>query len=178
MPDQVAIAPHIHARAALCAAVIAAAAFTVLEMILASVFSGNNPWLPLRMIAAIGMGEGVLQSPATFDARIISVALLIHLGLSVIFAFVFAEIARGRDIGIAIALGAAFGLIKYLISFYGMTWIFPWFSMSRGWATAFSHVFYGAVLGWVYATVVQESLKKRLHGADKPLSDNWRKELG
>ena len=90
--------------------------------------------------------------------------MLIHFGLSVILAFVFAFIARGRTVGMSTLLGAAFGLAVYLINFYGMTAVFPWFAMGRGWIGIVSHVAYGAVLGFVYATVARKVLT-RLPGA-------------
>ncbi|MCY7355726.1 MAG: hypothetical protein LH470_11755 [Lysobacter sp.] len=150
-----AVAPRINTRAALWAAIVAGAVFMMLEMIMVPVFTGGSPWGPPRMIAAIGMGEGVLPPPATFDAGIMMVAMLIHLGLSVILAFLFAFIARGRTVSMATMIGAAFGLVVYLINFYGMTAVFPWFAMGRGWIGIFAHVMYGAVLGFVYASIAR-----------------------
>ncbi len=155
MHDHVAVSPRIDARAALWAALIAGAVFMMLEMIMVPVFMEGSPWGPPRMIAAIGMGEGVLPPPATFDATIMMVAMLIHFGLSILLAFLFAFIARGRAVGMAIALGAVFGLVVYLVAFYGMTAIFPWFAMARGWVSIFAHIVYGAVLGWVYASAAR-----------------------
>ncbi len=156
MMHQPAVAHRINTRAALWAAIIAGAVFMMLEMIMVPVFMGGSPWGPPRMIAAIGMGEGVLPPPATFNAGIMMVAMLIHFGLSVILAFLFAFIARGRSVGMATMLGAAFGLVVYLVNFYGMTAVFPWFAMARGWIGIFAHVMYGAVLGFVYASIARK----------------------
>ena len=142
----------ISVRAAIWAALIAGAVFMVMEMTLVSVFMGASPWGPPRMIAAIGMGEGVLPPPATFDMGVMMVAMLIHFALSVLFAFVFAFIAKGRTVGMATLLGAVFGLLVYFFGFYVMTAVFPWFAMGRGWIGIVSHIVYGAVLGWVYAS--------------------------
>ena len=158
MHDSVAIAPRINAKAALWAAIIAGVVFMMLEMIMVPVFMGGSPWGPPRMIAAIGIGKEVLPPPATFDAAIMMVAMLIHFGLSVILAFLFAFIARGRAIGMAVGLGAVFGLIVYFVNFYGMTAVFPWFAMARGWIGIFAHIVYGAVLGWVYASIARKTL--------------------
>ena len=149
------VAPRINTRAALWAAIVAGAVFMMLEMAMVAVFMGQSPWGPPRMIAAIGMGEGVLPPPATFDAGIMMVAMLIHFGLSVILAFLFAFIARGRTVAMATMMGAAFGLVAYLVFFYGMTAVFPWFAMGRGWIGIFAHVMYGAVLGFVYASIAR-----------------------
>lgn len=101
------------------------------------------------------MGKGVLPPPATFDVGILMVAMLIHFVLSIILAFVFAFVARVRSVGMAMMIGAAFGLVLYLVNFYGMTAVSPWFAMARGWITIFSHVMYGAVLGLVYASIAR-----------------------
>ena len=157
MHEPIAVAPRINAKAALWAAIIAGIVFMMLEMIMVPVFMGGSPWGPPRMIAAIGMGERVLPPPATFDAGVMMVAMLIHFGLSVILAFLFAFIARGRPIGMATLIGGVFGLVIYLISFYGMTAVFPWFAMARGWISIFAHIVYGAVLGWVYVSVARRT---------------------
>ncbi len=157
MNEPIEVAPKINAKAALWAAIIAGIVFMMLEMIMVPVFMGGSPWGPPRMIAAIGMGKGVLPPPATFDAGIMTVAMLIHFGLSVILAFVFAFIARGRPVGMATLIGGVFGLVIYLISFYGMTAVFPWFAMARGWISIFAHIAYGAVLGWVYISVARRT---------------------
>ncbi|MEJ7745798.1 MAG: hypothetical protein WKF61_03390 [Luteimonas sp.] len=145
----------ISVKAAIWAALIAGAVFMMMEMILVPVFMGGSPWGPPRMIAAIGMGEGVLPPPATFDMGVMMVAMLIHFALSVLFAFVFAFIAKGRTVGMATLLGAVFGLLVYFVGFYVMTAVFPWFAMGRGWIGIVSHIVYGAVLGWVYASVAR-----------------------
>lgn len=148
--------PPLNTKAALWAALLAGAVFMMLEMIMVAVFMGESPWGPPRMIAAIGMGKGVLPPPATFDASIMMVAMLIHFGLSVILAFLFAFIARGRTVAMATMMGAAFGLVVYLVNFYGMTAVFPWFAMGRGWIGMFAHVMYGTVLGLVYASIARK----------------------
>ena len=169
MNDHVTIAPQLRAKAALWAALIAGAAFMMLEMIMVPVFMGGSPWGPPRMIAAMGMGEGVLPPPATFDAVIMMVAMVIHFGLSVILAFVFAFIARGRDFGMAIGLGIVFGLVVYLVSFYGMTAIFPWFAMARNWVSIFAHVVYGAVLAWVYVSIARKTAEGKTTEGMRPV---------
>lgn len=161
MNAPVAYSVKINAKAALGAAFAAGAVFMMLEMIMVPVFMGGSPWGPPRMIAAIGLGKGVLPPPATFDATIMMVAMAIHFGLSVILAFLFAFIARGRTLGRTLGLGVAFGLIVYFVSFYGMTAIFPWFATARGWIPIFAHLVYGAVLGWVYVSVAHKAAGDR-----------------
>ncbi len=149
------VKPLINVKAAIWAAIASGAVFLALEMIMVPIFMGGSPWGPPRMIAAIGMGKEVLPPPATFDAVIMMVAMLIHYGLSIIFALLFAFIARGRTVGMTTMIGAVFGLVVYFVAFYGMTAVFPWFAMARGWIGIFAHIVYGAVLGLVYATIAQ-----------------------
>jgi uncharacterized membrane protein YagU involved in acid resistance len=143
--------PRIDTKAVLWAGVIAGFVFMMLEMLMVAMFLGQSAWGPPRMIAAMVMGRDVLPPPATFDFGILMVAMMIHFILSIILAFVFAFIARGRSIGMAILIGAIFGLVIYFVNFYGMTAIFPWFAEARNWVSMFSHVMFGVVLGWVYA---------------------------
>ncbi|GAA4864056.1 hypothetical protein GCM10023332_15240 [Luteimonas vadosa] len=121
------------------------------------VFLGGSPWGPPRMIAAIGLGESVLPPPATFDFAIVMVAVLIHFALSLVLAFVFAFIAKGRSVGSAALIGGVFGLVVYLVNFYGMTSMFPWFEMARNWVSIFAHVVFGVVLGSTYAACTRRT---------------------
>jgi uncharacterized membrane protein YagU involved in acid resistance len=144
--------PALDARAAVWAGLVAGAVFVVLEMLMVPMFLGGSPWGPPRMIAAIAMGEGVLPPPATFDMTILLMALLVHFVLSLVLAFIFALIAKGRTVGSAALIGGVFGLAVYLVNFYGMTAVFPWFEMARNWVSILAHIVYGVVLGWVYAS--------------------------
>ena len=143
--------PRLNVGAAIVAGLIAGAVFMMLEMMMVPMFLGGSPWGPPRMIAAIAMGTDVLPPPATFDLGILMVAIMVHLALAIVLALVFALIAKGRPMGMAIMIGAVFGLVVYLVSFYGMTAVFPWFAEARNWVSAFAHVMFGVVLGWAYA---------------------------
>lgn len=146
------IPPALDAKAAVWAGVIAGIVFVLLEMLMLPMFLGGSAWGPPRMIAAIAMGSDVLAPPATFDAVIFLVAVVIHLVLSIALGFVFALLAKGRTIGTAILVGVVFGLVIYLFNFYVMTAVFPWFAEARNWVTIVAHLVFGIVLGWSYAT--------------------------
>ena len=49
-------------------------------------------------------------------------------------------------VGWALLLGAVFGLLLYLINFYGFTAIWPWFENARNWVSVVSHLIYGVIL--------------------------------
>ncbi len=138
---------------AIWAGLIAGIVFMMIEMILVGTLGGGSPWAPPRMIAAMAMGKGVLPPPATFDITILMVAMMIHFVMSIIFAIVFAWVAdrMAWSRTTTIVAGMIFGLILYVVNFYGMTALFPWFAMARNWISIFAHVMFGSVLGWYYA---------------------------
>ncbi len=149
---------HVYWKGAVLAGLIAGVVFLMMEMILLAV-TGESPWGPPRMMAAMVMGEAVLPPPATFDAMIMMVAMVVHVILSVLLAVVFAWVLSlwRFSAGVAVALGAVFGLLVYFVNFYPVAAIlFPWFAMARNWISIVSHVGFGAVLAWTYLVIVRK----------------------
>ncbi|CAN5815768.1 hypothetical protein BH23GEM7_BH23GEM7_36910 [soil metagenome] len=138
--------------AAIMAGVIAGIVFMMIEMFMMPMFGfAPSMWAPPRMIGAIGLGEGALPPPATFDATIVMVAMLIHFATSILFAIVVAFIIRNLAMGAAIAVGVVAALLLYVFVFYVMTagpW--PWFENGRNWVSIFAHVVFGALVAWWY----------------------------
>jgi len=139
-------------KAAVWAGLAAGFVFMALEMALVALMMGESPWAPPRMIAAIGMGEGVLPPPATFDAGIFAVAMAIHFALAVVLAVILGWAISRFALGMPASLvgGAIFGLVIYYVNFYGFTALFPWFAMARGPIGIFAHLVFGAVAAGVY----------------------------
>jgi len=143
-------------KAAILAGLIAGAVFMMLEMIMVPLFMPDgSPWGPPRMIAAIGMGKEVLPPPATFALMPVMVAMIIHFPLSIIFAVILAFMISRFGLGIAVLIGAVFGLALYFVNFYGFTAIFPWFAMARGWVSIFAHIVFGAAAAWAYKALAR-----------------------
>lgn len=142
-------------KAAVLAGIAAGIVFMMLEMVLGAIFNGHSLWGPPRMVAAIAMGKGVLPPPAPFDFGVMMVAMIVHFILSIILGFVLGWIISNwrMSVGAAIGAGIVFGLIVYFIDFYLFTGIFPWFAMSRGGISIFSHAMFGLVLGWIYHAI-------------------------
>ena len=140
----------IHWSAAIWSGIIAGAVFMILEMVLVPVFMGGSPWGPPRMIAAIAMGKSVLPPPDTFALAPVMVAMLIHFPLSIVLTAVLALLVARMGTGAAVMVGAVFGLVVYVIAFYGMTALFPWFATARNWVSIFAHVMFGAVAAFSY----------------------------
>ncbi len=139
--------------AAIKAGLLGGLVFMMLEMMLVAVALAGSPWGPPRMIAAIGMGKAVLPPPATFDAGVMAVAMVIHFVLSAIYGIIVAMFVRGRSSGTAAMIGAVFGLVLYLVNFYALTAIFPWFAMGRTWVSILSHIVFGLVTAAAYVAM-------------------------
>jgi xanthosine utilization system XapX-like protein len=146
MPDA------INWKAAVSAGLIAGVVFMMIEMALVGTVGGQSPWGPPRMIAAMGMGEGVLPPPASFDVGIVAVGMAIHLILSILLGILLGWIISHWRMNLltAIVVGTVFGLVVYFVGFYIMTAVFPWFAMARGAISIFAHAVFGLVLGWAY----------------------------
>lgn len=142
-------------KAAVWAGVVAGLVFVIVEMLLVATVGGGSPWGPPRMMAAIGMGTDVLPPPPTFDFGIVMVGMIIHFLLSIVLGLIFGwVVAKGRlGMGAAIVAGLVFGLVVYLVNFYLMTGLFPWFANARNWITVFAHLVFGGVLGWAYRSI-------------------------
>lgn len=138
--------------AAIGAGVVAGIVFMLMEMMLMPLFGfAPSMWAPPRMIAAIGMGEGVLPPPATFDLMVVMVAMVIHFMTSILFAIAVAFIIRILGPGAAIGVGIVVALLLYGFVFYVMTggpW--PWFANGRNWVNVLTHIVFGAIVAWWY----------------------------
>ncbi|CAG9187374.1 hypothetical protein [Cupriavidus pinatubonensis] len=134
-------------RAAAIAGFAAGVVFLVVELI-ALWLMGQSPWGPLRMMAAIVMGRDVL-SQAVPGASALLAALVVHFVLSILFglilALIMAPFSFDSSIGMASLAGALFGVAVYVIDFYGMTRVFPWFAEARGSLSFLAHVVFGLV---------------------------------
>lgn len=156
---------RVNVKGAIWAGLLAGVVFMIMEMILVAL-TGGSPWGPPRMMAAMVMGQDVLPPPASFDLVIFMVAMIVHFVLSVVLAFVFAWcVSRWHPgFGAAVALGAVFGLLVYLVNFYPITaLLFPWFAMARNWITISSHIVFGIALAWAYLAIPRNT-----QGAARP----------
>lgn len=156
-------------KAAVWAGILAGVVFMMLEMILVATVGGASPWGPPRMIAAIVMGTDVLPPPASFNLIVLLAAMIVHLILSLVLAFPLAWIISRQRLGLFASLGAGtvYGLIIYLVNFYGMTAVFPWFAMARTPITLLSHAAFGLVLGWSYHSLIVRNFAQQASAADK-----------
>lgn len=144
------VTQRLDAKAGVLAGVIGGLVFLILELMMVPLFLGDPMWAPPRMIAAIAMGEGVLPPPGTFDFTIVMVAMVVHFALSIIYGLTVGLVIHGIQRGMALLIGAGFGLALYLVNFYVFTAVFPWFATARNWVSIFAHIVFGLVTAWAY----------------------------
>jgi hypothetical protein len=142
-------------RAVFWAGLVSGLVFLVVNMLLSLLFLGT-PWLFIRMVAALLLGQDVLPPPASFDPAIFIVALVIHLLLSLVFTTILALMIHKWGLLVGIIGGAIFGLALYAINIYTFSFFFPWFFSLRSWIILLSHVFYGATAGGMYEALEVE----------------------
>lgn len=138
--------------AALWAGVIGGLLFLVLELALVPLM-GMSVWAPLQMIGAIVLGRDVLPPPAEFSASVVLAAALVHFALSIIYAAILGMIIAHRPMGVALGIGAIFGLALYLLNFYVFTGIYPWFADARNALSIGVHLAFGLSAAFVYVRV-------------------------
>lgn len=136
--------------AALWAGLISGTVFFLLHLLLFPLVEGGSPWIPMRYLASIVLGEGILPPPATFDITALLIGALVTLVLAILYTVVLAIIVYRWGLLLGIVIGAAFGLAVYAINYYTLTLFFPWFFAMHSVIVAVIHVIFGAVAGGVY----------------------------
>lgn len=134
---------------AVVAALIAGATALVLQMVFAAFFD-DTAWGPARMVAAIVLGAEILSAWAPMTLGIFLTALLVHFGLAILFAWILVPIIEEMGRTKALVVGAAFGAALFVVNFYLMTAVFPWFTDAREWTTFVTHLVFGAVVAGSY----------------------------
>lgn len=149
----------VHARTdwkmAIWAGVIAGAVFLMVEMLLVWLVQGMSPWAPPRMMAAMVLGPGILPPPDTFSLTATMTAMMVHFPLSIVYGLVLGWAIHRLEMGMALLVGAAFGLIAvYGVNFYLIApMAFPWFVEARNMVSIVAHVIFGVVLAGAYVAM-------------------------
>lgn len=99
-----------------------------------------------RLTAALLLGTDVLPQPATAQWDILLVGSIIHFALSICYALLPAMLAARLPGGSAILAGALYGLGIYVVNMYGLTALFPWFTVARDGVTLLTHLVFGMAL--------------------------------
>lgn len=139
--------------AAVWAGIVAGIVATGAQMVLWWVFTDDLPeilYRDARLTAAMLMGPEVLPPPPAFDWKVMAVATLIHFAISIAYGLLLACLIFRLGLVLALLVGAVYGLALYAINMYGMTVLFPWFSVARDWITIVAHVVFGVSLASTY----------------------------
>jgi hypothetical protein len=140
-------------KAAAVAGLAAGAVLMVLDLCWPLALDGSSPWATPHKVAAIVMGQQALQSSA-FDLGIVATALLIHYTLGIFSGLVIGIVIAGfhyeTSLAMVQAIGAMFGVGIYLVNFYFLTALFPWFATLRGWSGLLGHLLFGVSAAMIY----------------------------
>lgn len=156
---------HISGKAWVLAGLAAGVVFLVLELLAMRFVLGAHPGVLIRMIAAITQGSAVLPPPVTPDVSVTLAAVILHFVMSLVYALLFAFLAKGRSLRSATLLGVGYGLVLYVVNFYGFTMLFPWFAQARDWSAVVTHLIFGGVLGALYAYWAPHEKHHEMHPA-------------
>lgn len=135
---------------------VAGAVMMVLELFWAASMGDVGPWRVTQLTAALTMGsEATLNAPASqFNLAVVTVALATHYALGIfsglVLAWILAAIHRFGRLGVAEAVGGAFGAVIYVVNFHILTVWAPWFAELRGWGTFILHLIFGLVAAVAY----------------------------
>jgi hypothetical protein len=114
---------------------------------------GGDAFLTTRMVAAMVMGWEVLQTPG-YSLGILIAALAVHYVLGITFALMLAGLIAPFHLdsshAMVVVTGMAFGVLLYVLNFYGMSGAFSWFSEIRGWPTLIGHMVFGGAAALFY----------------------------
>jgi hypothetical protein len=132
----------------------AGAVLMVLDIIWSTFYAGG-PWRTAHMIAPIFVGPEAWQtSDFGFSIAVVGVSLVAHYVLGIVFGLVLATIMASfhldENAGLALVTGAVFGIVLYVINFYGMARMFPWLAEMRGWPHFSAHLVFGIVAALLY----------------------------
>jgi hypothetical protein len=146
-------APALMLSGAVAAGVGAGIIATGIQLVLWWMFAIPLPdmlWRDARLAAAIVMGRSVLPPPATFEWSVMVMASVVHFALSICYGLVLAPVLSRLHERYALAAGALFGLLLYVVNMYGFTGMFPWFEATRDGITVAAHVAFGVSAAALY----------------------------
>jgi hypothetical protein len=134
----------------------AGAVLMVLDLLWSAFVDPSGPWRTSHMIAPIVTGADAARAPSYgFSVGVVAIALAVHYVLGIVFGLILAAIMTPLHLDStlekAIGTGAVFGIVLYLVNFYGLVSLFPWLVELRGWPTTGAHLVFGVVAALLYA---------------------------
>jgi hypothetical protein len=119
--------------------------------------AGMHAWVPVQAIAAIVLGPEVMLAPPTFSLGVFVAALLFHLFLSTLYAFVLSAWVRYRSMTNAMFVGVLFAMVVYILNFHVFVAAYPWFVEIRHLGAVLAHIVWGAAAAGVYIRIEETS---------------------
>jgi hypothetical protein len=114
---------------------------------------GIDAWRTPRLVAALVMGDDVLQVGG-YSPGVVAAALFVHYLLGAVFGMVLAALIApfqlDSSIGMVLLAGAVFGIVLYLFNFQLIASALRWFTELRGWYTLLGHVVFGMAAALIY----------------------------
>jgi len=139
--------------AAVVAGLAAGAVLMVLDLVWPLMYGDGNPWATAHKVAALVLGQQALQSSG-FDFGVVAAALLIHYALGVFSGLVIGAAIAGLrcEAGLVMTqvIGYTFGVVVYIVNFYVLASLFPWFQEMRGEATFLGQLAFGVSAALIY----------------------------
>lgn len=152
--------------AASVAGIVGGALVIVLEFFWSTMVLNESPWRPTHKIAAMIMGQGALEQMSLFSFGIVATALVLHFVLGAIMGMILGAIIApfhfDSSMGMLAAIGLAFGIVAYVVNFYGMTAVFPWFASERGSGPLLANLLFGAVTAVTYG-MLERRAQETMH---------------
>lgn len=118
-------------------------------------------WMPSKLVAALVLGNTMLQPPPEYKAIIDASAVAVHFTLSLIFARILILLVHRHRLSYSVEEGAAYGLGIYLLVFHLLAPAFPWLAVGRGLPTMLAHAVYGVTVVLAYRKLAGVKLRYR-----------------
>lgn len=134
--------------AAYWAGLVSGLAFLTMYLVFAPFVTGGSLNEFLRYVASLLWGLSAVEEGIGTGATL--AALIVHLLISFFFALLIVIVLHRWGMIVGLVLGAALGLVVYLITIYPIATFFPWFNALNDWFLILTHAVYGAVVGGVY----------------------------
>lgn len=131
------------------AGVIAGVVFLATSLGVVPLVIGGDPWLVLRLIASLVLGDSAL-TPGASGVSVLVAAVGAHLVLSVTGGIAIAYCIHRGGMITGIVGGAILGASIYALTIYGLTRWFPQLFALASTPFLAAHVVYGMLAGGIY----------------------------
>ena len=121
----------------------------LITVLLSNAYLGS-PWFLVRVAASLVLGPDVIPTSEAAGAEVIGTGILVHMGLSILYASLIALVIHRWGLLVGFFGGGLIGLALYFINLYALTLAVPWIFSLRSWIIMVGYVAYGALAGTIY----------------------------